>query len=216
MNKQVRQIVPPTLLRINDTLNGTYALFVDSLFGGATSLARHYSSLATFNSSVQLFDRWTEHSQKLTPGGEYDLVDMFADHLDLTKWFTWREDRGLLPPEDLDLSTAEGVSNPDLLQQKAPASVMYLLGALQLFDTLPVDKIKEIAFEIAMRGREGIDYSDPDRKHTLASLPGRELTGLQMMCMMYAGFKRFAPELDPGMDLRREYEEAQQLHKGAK
>jgi tetratricopeptide (TPR) repeat protein len=59
-------------------------------------------------------------------------------------------------------------------------------------------------------------FSDPDRKHTLASLPGRELTGLQMMCMMYAGFKRFAPELDPGMDLQREYEEAQRMHKGAK
>lgn len=212
MNKQIREIVPPTIQRINDTLNAVYALFVDDLFAGATSLAKHYRELPTFASAQRLFEQWKATAKQVEPGSEYDLVDMFAAHLGMTKWFTWRPDRGFLPPENLDLGTSEGVSNPELLQQKAPASVMYLLGALQKFDAMPESKVKEIAFEIAMRGREGIDYSDPDKKHTLTSLPGQELSGLQMMCLMYAGFKRFAPELDPGMDLQKEYEQALRLH----
>jgi hypothetical protein len=215
MNRQVRQFIPPALLRANDTLNGTYALFVDDLFAGATSFAKHYQALNTFDSSVELFNRWKQRRASLRPGDEYDLVDTFAEHLGMTDWYTWREDRGLLPAEDLDLSTAEGVTNPQLLEQKAPASVMYLVGALQAFDGLSESKVKEIAFEIAMRGREGIDYSDPERKHSLASMPGRELTGLQMLCFMYAGFKRFAPEMDPGIDLAKEYAEAVKLHRSS-
>ncbi len=212
LNKQIRSIVPPTIQRINDTLNAVYAIFVDDLFGGATSFAKHYRDLPGYNSAEKLFAQWAEASRQSEPGGEYGIVDIFAEHLGMSDWFTWRQDRGFIPPENLDLGTSEGVSNPELLQQKAPASVMYLLGALQKFDGMPESKVKEISFEIAMRGREGIDYSDPDKKYALNSMPGQELSGLQMMCLMYAGFKRFAPELDPGMDLQKEYEQALLLH----
>ena len=37
--------------------------------------------------------------------------------------------------------------------------------------------------------------------HTLSAYPGESFSGLQLMCLMYAGFKRIAPEQDTGMDL---------------
>jgi len=40
----------------------------------------------------------------------------------------------------------------------------------------------------------------------------RELYGLHLMCFMYAGFKRVAPEHDPGMDLNDPFLTALQLH----
>jgi len=34
------------------------------------------------------------------------------------------------------------------------------------------------------------------------------MSGLQLMCLMYAGFKQIAPNMDSGMDLEKEYQQA--------
>ena len=57
-------------------------------------------------------------------------------------------------------------------------------------------------------GQEGIDYSSPENKYRLKSLPGKTMSGLQLMCLMYAGFKQVAPDMDSGMDLEDEYQQA--------
>jgi hypothetical protein len=41
---------------------------------------------------------------------------------------------------------------------------------------------------------------DPNRI-SLGVLPFKELSAFQLMCLMFAGFKRVAPEHDVGMDL---------------
>jgi hypothetical protein len=79
--------------------------------------------------------------------------------------------------------------------------VYFLLDALKRYDKLPVEQVREIALEIGMMGRNGLDYASPDQKYTLKSLPGEKFSGLNLMCLMYAGFKRIAPEHDLQMDL---------------
>ncbi|MEA3209570.1 MAG: hypothetical protein QOE70_2627 [Chthoniobacter sp.] len=61
--------------------------------------------------------------------------------------------------------------------------------------------MREIAFEIGVLGQGGLDYADPVPKYTLHTLSGETFTGLQLMCLRHAGFKRLAPEQDTGMDL---------------
>jgi hypothetical protein len=68
-----------------------------------------------------------------------------------------------------------------------------------------VEKVREIAYEIGLLGRDGLDYASPDQKYTLKSLPGEEFSGLNLMCLMYAGFKRIAPEHDLQMDLHEPF-----------
>ena len=70
---------------------------------------------------------------------------------------------------------------------------------------MPVDQIREIALEIGMLGRDGLDYVSPDQKYTLKSLPGEKFSGLNLMCLMFAGFKRIAPEHDLQMDLHEPF-----------
>jgi hypothetical protein len=41
----------------------------------------------------------------------------------------------------------------------------------------------------------------------------RELSGFQLMCLMYAGFKRVAPEHEVQMDLNDPFLTALQMHK---
>ena len=47
-----------------------------------------------------------------------------------------------------------------------------------------------LAFEIALLGRNGLDYAAPDEKYELRALPERKFSGLHLMCLMFAGFKR--------------------------
>lgn len=89
-------------------------------------------------------------------------------------------------------------------------AVMYMLSALNLFERESEDRVREISFEIALKGRSGLDINSPDKKHMISSLPGA-FTGLQLVSYMYAGFKKIAPGQDIGVDLSQEYEMALRL-----
>ena len=74
------------------------------------------------------------------------------------------------------------------------------------------NEVERVTFEIGTLGRTGIDVNDPARQYTLKSLPG-ERSGLHIVCIMYAGMKSIAPEVDAGFDLAAEYEAATSLFK---
>lgn len=89
-------------------------------------------------------------------------------------------------------------------------AVFYLLSALKLFKEKDDAGIRRIAFEIALKGQAGFEVNNPDKRYSLSTMPG-DFTGLQMVCYMYAGFKRIDPTRDTGFDLSDEYAAAQQL-----
>lgn len=91
-------------------------------------------------------------------------------------------------------------------------AVMYMVSALELFEKETESRIREIAFEIALKGRDGFDINNPDKKYTIRSLPG-VFTGLQLVSYEYVGFKKIAPDQDIGVDLSQEHLMALQLFK---
>jgi hypothetical protein len=211
-NPEVRKLTGAKILRATTALNGAYALFVDRLYTGATNFSSAYRKLDYFSLSERLFKHWQMRHDQLGPGDEYDLVDEFAEMLDLRGWYEWRPDTGVpltaIPKGD---EKPEGTTNAELLRAKHPAAVWYLLDALQRYEALPIDKVREIAFEIAILGRSGLDYGDAEKKYRLKSLTGESFSGLQLMCLMFAGFKRFAPDQDVGVDLEEPFLQALQL-----
>jgi tetratricopeptide (TPR) repeat protein len=92
-----------------------------------------------------------------------------------------------------------------------PDAMMYCLGALERFETMSRQQVQQVAFEIAMLGRSGLDTNNPDKRYQLRSVPG-DFSGLQLVAMMYVGFKRIEPSMDIGFDLAKEYEAALKLH----
>lgn len=89
-------------------------------------------------------------------------------------------------------------------------AMFYCLHALNLFEKMGPAETRKIAFEIGMKGRQGLDINTPEKKYTLDSLEGT-FTGLQLVSFMYVGFKMIAPEKDIGMDLKEEYKMALKL-----
>ena len=155
----------------------------------------------------QLFGLWQECIQDYQPGDEYDLVDEFAAVLKMANFYEWQ------PDEEVPAEEGGGSSNLDLLQSKEMASVMYCLSAWQRFEKMNRDDILKIVSEIAILGQSGLDYASSEQKYRLASLPGESFSGLQLMCLMYVGFKDIQPTLDVGMDLSEPYQMALQLYR---
>jgi len=83
-------------------------------------------------------------------------------------------------------------------------AMFYCLSALEKFSGLLPEDVRNIAFEIAMKGRQGLDINNPDKKYSLTSMPG-SFSGLALVSYMYVGFKQIAPEQNVGLDLSEEY-----------
>ena len=209
--EQVRKYTPRRLLNSSLALNGAYALFLDDLFNQATEFAAAYRSEETFGLAQKLWQHWRGRSKNLGPGDEYSLVDDFADMIGIRDWYEWIPDPG--HHEIIGDPLKEGTSNPGLLKAKHQSAVYYFLDAFKVYDSLTPLQVRGVAFEAAQAGQNGLDYASPEEKYELRTLPGRKFTGLHLMCLMYAGFKRFAPEEDLGMDLNEPFLSALQIYK---
>jgi Tfp pilus assembly protein PilF len=208
---EVLKMTPRKIMRASLSLNGAYALFLDDLFQGASAFTAPYRSLESFPFSQRLWTHWQERSGNLGPGDEYRLVDEFADIVGLRDWYEWKPDPGT--HEVKEAPPKEGTTNPELLKAKHPAAVFFFLDALKRFDSMTKEQVRNVAFEIALLGQHGLDYASADKKYQLKSLPEEQFSGLHLMCLMYAGFKRVAPEHEVGMDLNDPFLTALQLHK---
>ena len=200
---EIRKIMPPKVLRATTALNGAAAIFLDDLNHRATDFWSHYQRLDGAALSPQLFQLWKDRRDSFQPGDEYDLVDAFADLLGVRGWYEWQPDPGT--HEVTEPAAHEGTTNPELLRSKHPAAVWHLLDALKRYAPMDAEQVRAIAFEVAMLGQGGLDYASPEAKYTLTTLPGETFTGLQLMCLMHAGFQRIAPEHDTGMNLQEPF-----------
>ncbi len=211
INPEVRRLTPRKIFQANLALNGAYGLFLDDLFHGASEFAAPYRSLENFAFSQKLWKHWQERTKNLGPGDEYRLVDEFADMVGLRDWYEWRPDPG--HHEATAEPLKEGSTNPALLSAKQPAAVFYFLDAFKRYDAMTPEQVRDVAYEIAQLGRNGLDYAAPDEKYELRALPDRKFSGLHLMCLMFAGFKRVAPEHEVQMDLHDSFLTALQMHK---
>jgi Flp pilus assembly protein TadD len=91
-------------------------------------------------------------------------------------------------------------------------AVMYLVAALEKFEKLAPEQVRQIGFEIALLGTRGLDVNSPEPRYTLKHMDG-SFSGLQLVCYEYAAFKQFAPEQNIGFDLSAEYQTALKLFK---
>ena len=118
-------------------------------------------------------------------------------------------------PEELRVLARDGLRKITARELKARGprmdAVFYLLDAMRLFRGKSLEEIREITFEIGILGKYRRDESDPQETHVLRALPGRTFSALELVCIMYAGFKRIEPGMDIGVDLGEEWRMAEKV-----
>jgi tetratricopeptide (TPR) repeat protein len=210
--KDIASITPRRIHEAVVAINGVYCLSMDELFGGASAFADPYRSLDGFANALRLHRHWLSRKDNLSPGDEFILVDEFADILGIRDWYEWKD--SLDSSGKQGPSAPEGVTNDDLLRRKHPAAVRHLLRALERYHRMPPELIQEVTFEIGRLGQSGIDYGDAEPKYRLDALPNETFTGLELMCLLFAGLKRLYPETETGMDLNEPFLTALELFHG--
>jgi hypothetical protein len=201
-----KRLTPRLVYNAALAMEAGYALFIDHLWGGRTNYAAVYQPTRHYRDGQQLFMLWLDARESLQPGSEYKLVDQVAETLRMSDWYAWQAD------EKRPAEEAGGVTNEELLEEKEMASVMYCLSALRRFEHMDREEIQQVVAEIALLGESGLDYASSEPQYTLNSLPGEQFSGLQLLCLMYVGFKDIAPTLDIGVDLGRPYQRALQMY----
>ncbi len=89
-------------------------------------------------------------------------------------------------------------------------AVVYCLSALERFAKMERQQVQAVAFEIGMLGQRGLNVNNPESKYQLRAISGT-YSGLNLVCMMFVGFKQIAPDKDIGFDLAEEYAIANQM-----
>jgi Flp pilus assembly protein TadD len=213
-DESIQATSPRIIYDANIAMNCAYALFTDWLLNNVTAYAEPYRTSRIYSTGRRLFELWQGRMTSFEPEDEYELVDEFAEVLKLQRWYEWRAAEDAQVSAELEAApTREGPTNEELLRQKEPATALYLLDALERFDGMDQSQIQEVAFEIATLGRSGLDYAATETKYTLRSLPGEQFSGLHLMALMYAGFKRIDPSVDVGMPFDEAYATALAMHR---
>lgn len=79
-----------------------------------------------------------------------------------------------------------------------------------------IEDVRSITFEIATIGINGIDYASTEQQYSLRSIPDEKFSGLQLLCLMYVGFKTIDPAADTSIDLQAPYDMALKLYQAKK
>ena len=178
-------------------------------------------------------------SEGYNPGDEYDFVSTIAGIFDYEDYFDFIPEHDA-KPEDFYRSLQDKINqqlkdhpvakdsvvvneiNKDFRAEhsgneaETMMMTMYMLDAMNYFDTLPLSEVHKIAMEIAVVGMGGINPNNKGYK--VKSIPGKEFGGYQFLAYYYVSFARAIPHLLPSLQLPFEdaYNAALQLHNAKK
>lgn len=116
----------------------------------------------------------------------------------------------------------DGPEPPDALKEPlsyndSPAGQMavmfYCLDALKFLTGKSKQQVQDVAFEIGMLGRSGLDPNNRTSKYNLAAVPGKSFSALQLLAWMYTSFQELDPGLDTGLDFAKELEMARTMNR---
>lgn len=231
-DKRAVELSPRKILSDSKVYNVVNALQLKDLYG--VDLASSFNALSTEQKTAEKFyDEFKEYEKDRQPAEEYELVQHWADDLRLGKYFelidelTYRDQRANPlqalaaieeDPFDLKGNNSYKESEMSTFQEKAKelglnmAVVMYMVDALQYFNTLGKEQIRSIAMEIAMLGMHGIS---PDKKgYKLNGITGKTFSGYHLLAYYYVSWALSIPEMLQSLQLP--YDQEYQLAKSMK
>ena len=168
---------------------------------GIDFLKDFQASPVEFKQAKEFYTEYLQYKDDKEPAEEYEMVLHWAEDLKLDKNFILVNEieyRSSKTNEIDQLLTSLEIDPFDLVAdekfkeiegnkfQKSQeeigtnmAVVMFMVDALQYFETKPKDEIKKIAFEIATQGTEG--YRPDTKDYRISSIPDKLFSGYHIL-----------------------------------
>jgi len=237
-DKRIVAHSPPDVLSKSKVYNLTLAMLYRELYG-VDRFADFKATPRERELAERFYDEFKEYRDDREAGEEYEVLRHWADDLGLTPYFMlvseveYRKTKAAASSPDLDAvldrieadpldqSSNDPERNEEMrtfMDAKAAqgtdsAVIMFMVDALQHFSALPKSKVKEIAFEIAVLGTQGIE---PDKQgYRLNHIPAKVFSGKHLLGYYYVSWKLAIPEMLGQLNLPydEEFALAEQFHK---
>ena len=230
------KIFPPAVVKANKLMNMVTSMHMEDLYG--INLLNYYKpTKAEYESAKDLYEEYKAYRDDYEPGEEYDLCRYFIETLGFEDLIVWINEDVAHLDDSMIIQAKEAMQNvsPEEIEERnkefsenhkdgADAAetmmmAMYMLDAMQKFDTMHHLEVRKIAMEIATIGMTGIR---PENKsgYKVPSLGDEDFSGYRLLAYYYVSFAREIPEILPklGLPFKSAYETALQMYnaKGGK
>jgi len=224
-NKQAVAYVPQNIRTASTILNLVSAIQFKDLYGFDT-IADFKATKKELNKANRLFEEYEEYRTDRSAGEEYELIQhwgedlQFSDYFELIKEEDYHRRRTNVnhllsdieaDPLGLDTDTEIKEEKMERFQQQAKelglnmAVALFMVDALKVFGEKSLANTKDIAFEIATLGTQGIDPNST-KAYKLASFPKKEFTGFQLLAYYYVSWAVALPDMVSQLQLPYEQE----------
>lgn len=224
---------PKEIVRANKVMNMVTSMHFKDMYGIDT-LREYHPTKAEYDQAKDLYDEFKAYLGTFKAGDEYEMLEYFVESFNMEDLVEVVDEKEVTAGIKADLSLRDDLKDR---AEKAPSEEdvdvinaqfaldhqdgadpmetmmmsMYMLGAMEYFDTLQAHDIHRIAVEIAMVGVNGIS---PKGKYSIKSIPGKEFGGYQFLAYYYVSWARAIPEKlkDLGLPFDKAYESALQMY----
>ena len=232
-DKKIVELSPKDIISKSKVYNIVNAIQFKELFG--------FNFIKDFNATpiemklaTDFYDEYLQYKEDKEPAEEYELVLHWAEDLKLDKNFELvNEHEYRTKRTDIDNLLSSIEKDPYDLESKDPykqremdkfqksqeqiginmAVAMFMVDALQFFESKPKEEIKKIAFEIATQGTQG--YRPDKDNYRINSIKDKTFSGYHILAYYYVSWSLAIPEMVSQLNLpyEAEYKMALTMHK---
>jgi len=226
-DKEIIKMVPLKIISKSKIYNLINALHFKSLFG-VDLIYRFKANRSEKEIAETLFNEYSKVRGDKKPGIEYEIVQKWADKLELENYFNLLDETEFRKAQSnkdmLDKAKEDIPQDPTEIEHRQEAMdtfaarhkdedvnmavVMFMVGAIQYYRNIEESDIKQIAFEIANIGVNGIS---PDKKnYKVPSINGKTFSGYHLLAYYYVSWALILPDMLASLKLpfNKEYEMA--------
>lgn len=231
-DKTATKYAPPAIHFVSKVLNIVNALHLKDLFG-IDILSDFNASNNELKQAKDFYQEFFEYRDDKKPGEEYEIVRHWGDDLKFGQYFTLKKESSFDGPNTIESIINKLEEDPFSLNSEEEfkkeqmdqffnsqkeigtnmAVVMFMVDAMQFFQKMSKEQIKEIAFQIAMIGTQGIKPEKQD--YIIPSIKNKKFSGYHLLAYYYISWKLAIPDMLASLQLPydNEYQLAIQMFK---
>ena len=224
---------PQEIVRANKVMNIVTCMHFKDIYG--IDIVREYHpTKQEYEQAKDLYDEFKAYLNTYQHGDEYEMLEYFVQSFGMEDFVEIMDESQMTsgmkadaslesdlreraenapPAADVDVANAQFALDHQDGADPAETMMMsmYMLGAMEYFDTLTPQDVHRIAVEIATVGVTGIS---PKGNYSIKSIPGKEFGGYQFLAYYYVSWARAIPHmLDKiGLPFSKAYEAALQMY----
>ena len=224
---------PNEIVYANKVMNIVTSMHFKDMYG-INLIGQYHPTKQEYEHAKDLYDEFKAYLDTYKAGDEYEMFEYFVQSFNMEDLVEIIDEDEVTAKMKADLSmksdlkdlAEEALSEEDADAANARFALnhqdgadptetmmmsMYMIGAMEYFDTLEPHDVHRIAIEIAMVGVTGID---PKKNYSIKSIPGKEFGGYQFLAYYYVSWARAIPEKleHLGLPFSKAYESALQMY----